>query len=57
MDVVDLLAALEFVHHIIYKFQVLVDQITFADLGLFSEVDKFAVQAVTCRAPFVFHYE
>ncbi len=55
VDVVDLVAAAEFVEDVVDEGQVLDDEFAHRDLDLFTEVDHLAVDAVADGAEFVLH--
>src|SRR5438477_3926779 len=54
MDVVELLAAAQFVNHVVDKREQLEDQIANGNLRLLTEVDQLAVQAPADCSPLVF---
>ena len=55
VDVADLLAAAEFVHHVVDELQDLADQVAHRHLRLLAEIDHLAVEAVARGAPLVLH--
>src|SRR5277367_3535511 len=57
VDVVDLVAAAEFVEDVVDEDEVLVDEFADGDFGLLAEVDHLAFDAVADGAEFVFHQQ